>query len=374
MRGHVLNTETGANNNSRPRLLYATKNRTRGGGQEKHVFQLARRFHEKYEIVFLVAGGYIEPELPGMGRIYRFPGRGKWVFAPVDALYMLYVIIKEDIDLIHTHHRYPGFLGRIISCATRPRLLSTVHNRFPDKSGISLWGDKVIAVSRSVSTWLTDQCGVSAERIEVIYNGIGTPMVYSQDELNELRRSLGVDGKDVVLCAVGRITEQKNYPGLLETLARLRNRQWILLLVGEGELRAETEKLVMDYRLGDRVQFLGYRDDVSKIMQLSDIYVMSSAWEGFPYVIVEALANRLPVIATDVGGVPEAVRHGENGYIVPPGNTDEMARYIGMLIDDVKQRQLLGSAGRRMFEEMFTDEVMYERVENEYNKLLRAGR
>ena len=369
----ILSSGTETNGNTPIRLLFATKNRTRGGGQEKHVFQLAKRFHEKYELVFLIAGGYIEPELPQMGRIYRFPGKGRWVFAPLDALFMLYVIWRENIDLVHTHHRYPGFLGRILSCVTRSKLLSTVHNRFPDKSGISLWGDHVIAVSRSVANWLTEECGLDEGRIEVIYNGIEVPKPCAKEELYELRQSLGLAADEVVLCAVGRITEQKNYPALLETLAHLGNRQWSLLLIGEGELEKETQRLVHAHGLEDRVRFLGYREDVSKIMQMSDIYVMSSAWEGFPYVIVEALANGLPVIATDVGGVSEAVRHGRNGYIVPPGNNDDMARYIGALIDDANQRRALGSEGRRIFEEMFTDEVMYERVENAYNRLLSAG-
>ena len=131
-------------------------------------------------------------------------------------------------------------------------------------------------------------------------------------------RSLGLDGEFAWL-AVGRFEQAKDYPTMLRAFARVHaaHPAAVLLLVGRGSLQAETQSLAASLGLDGRVRFVGTREDVPEFMTVADGYVMSSAWEGMPMVLLEAAAAGLPIVATMVGGNPEVVRDGSHGLPGP---------------------------------------------------------
>jgi glycosyltransferase involved in cell wall biosynthesis len=152
-----------------------------------------------------------------------------------------------------------------------------------------------------------------------------------------------------VWLAVGRFELAKDYPNMLRGFAGVRapHPQTILLLVGRGALQTETEALVQELGLGRNVRFLGVRDDIPELMRAADGYVMSSAWEGMPIVLLEAAAAGLPVVTTRVGGNHEVVLEGETGFLVPPRDSDALGAAMLRLIESPEaRRRSMGERGR----------------------------
>jgi len=352
-------------------LLFGFKHCEFGGGAEKNMIEVAEHAAQQHRVCFIITGGYVDPHMQAIGPVYLLPSKGKLAFFPMDILYLAYLIRKEKVDLVHAHHRYPAFLTSLLRRFLKIKLITTVHNRFPDKGKISLWGDKAIAVSQGIADWMMQECAADPALISVIHNGIRTPVVHSEEVLSALRTELGLPPDTTLLCSVGRLTRQKNYPSLFRALAQTSPSNWLLLLVGEGEDRAALEKQAADLGLQDKIRFLGHRKDVDKIMQISQMFVLSSAWEGFPYVIIEALANGLPIVATDVGGVSEGVLDNKTGYLVPPDDDNVLAEKIGALLSSPELRSQFSANGKRLFREQFLDEIMLSRIDAEYDKLLK---
>jgi len=352
------------------RILLACKESVRGGGMEKHIIQIARYLSKDYQLSFLMTDGYVESDMPDLGRIYRFPGRGRLLFFPLDLCYLVYVLLRERIDILHAHQRYPAFLGSLVSPMLRRKLLVTVHNAFPDKAGFSLWGDHMIAVSHGVELWLIDSCHQDRERITVVHNGIAPPRSWAAAELDSLRDEFSIPRNSLVLFSVGRLSEQKNHASMLRILSKINCQDWIFLLAGEGEMRQELEDQAIQLGIENKVKFLGFRQDVDGLMQLADIFIMTSAWEGLPYVLVEAMASGLPAIVTNVGGVAEAVIDGDNGIVVDAGNEEIFTKKLELLIGNAQLRHDMSAAGKVRFREQFLDQAMFDSIEREYSRLL----
>lgn len=350
-------------------ILFAFKEMHFGGGAEKNLIEVALHMAERHRVGFYFAGGYIDPRVAAAGPVFLMPGKGRFWAAPLDLMHLVWVVLRHRVRLMHAHHRYPAFLASLLRKLLGFKLVTTVHNRFPDRARASLWGDKAIAVSEDIAQWLRDDCGTPPSLIRVIHNGIAPPPRHGAEEIEALRRSLGVVPGAAVLCSIGRLSEQKNFGLLLRALARLPRGGWILLLVGEGEQQGELQALSASLGLGDRVRFLGRRNDVPLLMQSSDLLVMSSSWEGFPYVVVEALANGLPIVATDVGGVREGVQDGRTGLLVRPGDEAALAAAVSSLVQAPDRRSAFGAAGRALFDASFHAEAMFLALDQEFAAL-----
>ena len=131
-----------------------------------------------------------------------------------------------------------------------------------------------------------------------------------------------------------------------------------LLLVGSGEGETAVREAAKQAGVAERVHFLGWRSDVPRILQALDLYVQPSVSEAFGLTVVEAAAAGLPIVASDVGGIPEIIEHGVNGLLVPPGDAQALADAIQQLIDDPQRARQLGEAARRTAFERFSAEAM----------------
>jgi glycosyltransferase involved in cell wall biosynthesis len=165
---------------------------------------------------------------------------------------------------------------------------------------------------------------------------------------------------------------------MLRAFARVRERQTeaLLLLVGRGSLQAETEGLIESLGLTGGVRFLGVRRDIAEVMSAADGYVMSSAWEGMPIVLLEAAAAGLPIVATRVGGNQEVVRHEDTGYLVPPGNSEALSEAMLRLMElPDTERRALGVRGSEYVRSQYGLSAALERWEELYRQVLsRNGR
>ena len=229
----------------------------------------------------------------------------------------------------------------------------------------------VTGPSKYVCEKLT-QLGCPPERVHKLHYGIRTDRI----EFKPTRPCDDISG--IRFLFVGRLSPKKDPFTLLRSFAqartRLRPASTFLTIVGDGPLRSEVEALVVELNLGDSVELLGHQshDVVLQQYQLAHIYVQHSVTapdgdeEGLPVSITEALAAGLPVISTRHSGIPEAVRHGENGYLVDEGDVGKMADYMITLANDPDSRARFGHAGRRQLEEDFAMPV----VQRQLRKLL----
>ena len=213
----------------------------------------------------------------------------------------------------------------------------------------------------SPSAYLRDvacRWGLDRQRVVVVPNP--APEVPDLPSRETLRAELGVEG--TVLAFAGRITAQKALAVALDALSTVP--EATLLLLGDGPERAGLEQRVRERGLEGRVRFLGSgtRDDVLRLFRAADVAILTSAWENMPHTVLEALAVGTPVIATAVGGVPEVVRDGENGLLVPPGDAAALAGAIRRVVDEPGLRDLLAAAAAPSVADL-TEDASLDRIE-----------
>jgi glycosyltransferase involved in cell wall biosynthesis len=223
------------------------------------------------------------------------------------------------------------------------------------------------ALSRSVSAHVSvgeragreieELAGLPRGRIITIHNGVPDSCV------SPLERPAG----GPVIGSLGRLSEQKAYDVLVRALAELPDAQ--LVLVGDGPERARLESLARDLGVSDRLRITGWSDSASAHLAYFDVFALPSRYEAFPLAIVEAMLAEVPVVATDVGSVPEAVQAGVTGLTVQPGRADELARAISALLEDREHARELGRNARRLALERFTARAMADRYVELYDRL-----
>lgn len=218
--------------------------------------------------------------------------------------------------------------------------------------------------------------GIKRPSLKVIYNGVDLQrfdIAQVQSAATVLKKSLGIEIDALILGNIGRLTDQKGQDILLQAAHQLiqRGNNLKVILVGAGPTRHELEALAAELGLRDAVLFLGPRSDIPELLSLFDIFVLSSHWEGFPNVILEAMAMGKPVVATDVAGVSEMVEHGVTGLLVKAGDPHLLAQAILRLMDNPGLAAQMGRAGRQRVERDFSVERMVAETTALYDDLLR---
>ncbi|MFN7933633.1 MAG: glycosyltransferase [Bryobacteraceae bacterium] len=287
-------------------------------------------------------------------------------------------------DVVHCHMVHANLLGRITRILAPPRvLIATAHNiwegpRWRDwayrlTDGL---GDLTTNVSQAaLDRYIRDKL-VSKEKSVYMPNGIETGRFAPDEELRRSkRRELGWEGRFVWL-AVGNLRPAKDYPNLIAAFAQhQRNKSGVrLAIAGCGDLLPKLQEQIDRLQMKGRVELLGARADVRELMLAADSFVMSSAWEGLPLVLIEASASGLPIVATKVGGNSEIVADGETGFLAPAKDSDALAAAMNrMMALDVSRRRQMGLAGRQRAEEYYGIEAVLNKWENIYEQLLQVN-
>ncbi|WP_432560121.1 glycosyltransferase [Granulicoccus sp. GXG6511] len=261
-------------------------------------------------------------------------------------------------DVIHAHSPLLAGVARVLSRtfprSQRPVLLSTEHNMWSRFERPTRWLNGVTApldarrwaVSEEVvrSMWPSRAKGAEV-LIHGIVQGANPP---SADARQRVRAELGITEDAVVSLTLANLRKQKDYPNLLRAAKKAfaQNPDLVMLAAGQGPLMDEMTALHKELEAGDRFRFLGYRSDISDLLSAADIFTLSSEHEGLPVSIMEAMDAGLPVVATTVGGVPEAVADGVSGILVPPHDHERLASAILKLADDPDLRASMGAEGR----------------------------
>jgi len=286
------------------------------------------------------------------------------------------VLQKLQPDLVATHSNKAGLLGRWAARSLGLPVVHTSHGflftgrekstaglfyRFIEKVFASM-GDRVIVVAESERQAADALKVIADEKMAVIHNGL-------PDIKENWQADPGAEPPGIVM--VARFAAPKDHLTLLKALSGLKDLQWSLELVGDGSGRLEAEKLVEDLGIGDRVEFLGMRLDVQVVLARNQIFVLSSRREGFPLGILEAMRAGLPVVASDIGGVKEAVADGRSGLLFPPGSVEKLKQALAELLRGPELRRKMGAEGRRRYKQFFNLEQMVDKTLSLYRKMLR---
>lgn len=285
-------------------------------------------------------------------------------------------------DVVHSHMVHANLMARALRLMVPiPAVVSTIHNIY--EGGPLLMTayrltnrlvDHMTIVSQAAADRFVAEGIVPARLLTVVPNGVDTERLGNVGSATRetLRRSLGL-GSEFVWLAIGRFEIAKDYPNMLHAFARVRERhsQAVLLLVGRGSLQTETEAVARSLSLGDSVRFLGVRQDIPEVLSAADGYVMSSAWEGMPMVLLEAAGGGVPIVSTAVGGNREVVRDEESGFLVPPRDADGLATAMLRLMDlPESRRRQMGERGREHVRANYGLGRVAERWEGLYREVL----
>lgn len=285
---------------------------------------------------------------------------------------------RHDFDIVHTHSTEAGIVGRFAAAvAGVPHVVHTVHGVPFAEDRNDLLNRFVLACERRAAGY-TDRIATNADTIAAAYldRGIGRheqyTTVYSGVDLSAFREASpasDLPGGRPRVAMIGRLAEGKGFELLLEAAEQVCDGDVSVCLVGDGPLYDSLAAGIDERGLGDSVFLLGYRDDVPRVLAASDVLALPSYREGTPRVITEAMASGLPVVATDIAGIPEQVADGESGYLIRPGDTAELTARLQELLADAELRERMGDRGRQRAER-FSIEAMLEDVEELYEGLL----
>lgn len=313
------------------------------GGAENQVANLADAFASRGHKVTLAY--MLKPALvlPCTEKVkVAWLGGTKSILGMVKAYANLANLIKQSKpDVVHSHMFHANILSRLACLVSKvPRLVCTAHSnneggkmrmlayRLTDKLA-----DEFTNVSQGAVESFERKKAAPVGRMLATHNGIDTQrFCFNPVARQQLRSELGVQHSKVFI-AIGRFHEAKDYPNLLNAFSVFSNSQpgSHLLIVGDGELRPQIERQIKSLGLQARVSLLGIRKDVPELLSAADVFVLSSAWEGFGLVVAEAMAVERIVIATNSGGVAEVL--GGNGFLVAPRDSEALAESMQEAID-----------------------------------------
>jgi glycosyltransferase involved in cell wall biosynthesis len=300
-------------------------------------------------------------------------------FSNAATIFKLIKFIKQkNIDLIHTDApRQTFYTGIAARLAGKPLIwhvrVSDPEENFYDKFLLTL-SSKVIAVSKAVRERL-EEVAPRSDKFVVIYNGVDLTEFSSQLPDKKIKEEFGIEDDLILVGTVGQLIPGKGQDIFLRAAAQVSklfpNVKFIIVGDGNEAYRKKLEDLSKELRIAEKVIFTGFREDIPQIMSSLDIFVLSSTnLEGFSRVILEGMASRKPVIASRVGGNPEAVEDGKTGIIVPPEDPAPLADAILELVKNEDKRSQMGEAGRRRVEKLFSIEKNIAQIEKLYEELL----
>jgi glycosyltransferase involved in cell wall biosynthesis len=370
------------------RVLWLVKGLGSGGAERLTVLTVPRLDRERFtvEVAYLLADKrdhVTELERQGID-VFCLQARRSVSLNWMVRLRML--LRSGDYDLVHTHSPLPGAAARLVVEATT-RLVHTEHNlwgayRRPTRIANRLTyarNDAVIAVSDGVagSIRAAQRSNRSAPVPETLLHGVDIEDVPSgADSRAAARHRLGVGPKTSVVGTVANLSAKKDHSTLLAAIDLVRHDrpEVVLLLVGDGPLRNALEIQVINRGLEGIVRFLGERDDVAALLPALDLFALSSRYEGLPIALLEAMAAGIACVSTEVGGIPEALRDGVEGRLVPPGDAVALAAAIAAVLDDPVARTRFAGAGEQRVRERFSIDHAVRRTEAIYGEVLAGAR
>lgn len=295
------------------------------------------------------------------------------------AVLLVRFLRSGDFDVVHTHLVRSTILGCLAAWMAGIPSVATLHNT---RRRVGMWGvlllleawvlrhvtDKIVGVGWETAR--VHQRRVGERQIEVVPNAVGEPAQVDPSERDAVREELGIPREAPLVLAVGRLNKQKGFADLLRMFERVvaTHANAYLVIAGNGSLHRELARRIAKSGLASRVQLLGLRRDIPRLLAAADVYVSAALWEGLPVAILEAMAAGLPVVATRVGDVARVVGPGM-GTLVEPGDPEALFEALQPLLDDRALCRAQGEVGRAHVRQEFGQDAWAARLLGLYRDL-----
>lgn len=288
-------------------------------------------------------------------------------------------ILKHRIDILHTHGYKTDVLGLLATFRTDCKIITTPHG-WSTNAGVKLkiyetldrvaylFFDAIVPLSEDLYDGLQSFSSLRS-KVRLIPNGIDLSEI---DEVSNIAHDICRWKNDgcFVIGYIGQLIPRKGVDILLKAVAELESTNWRLAIVGDGHAQAELSRLARDSGLGDRVSFYGFRRDRLSFLKGCDIFVLPSRLEGVPRCVMEAMACNVPIVASDIPGCRDLVKHGTTGLLFRPDCADELREMVMRLLSDGALRAQLASSARRTVEEEWSAATMAKRYLALYGELI----
>lgn len=284
---------------------------------------------------------------------------------------------EKKIPLIHSQGYKSNIYALLSTINTKTKKMSTCHNWSENSVKMKLYMyldklllnkfDKIIVVSEALKKELSDS-KIPLRKISVISNGIEASRFDASVDVRQIRKSLSINEDEYVVGTVGRLTEEKGHKYLLKAVRTILKiyPKTKFLIVGEGPLRKRLEFLSKKLEIENNVIFTGIQKDIPSIIAAMDIFVLPSLDEGLPMALLEAMAARKPIIASNIGGIPKAVQNDQTGLLIRPADVEQLSEAILKLLGDKEKASFLAKNGYDKVKNEFSSKKMAEKYITEY--------
>ena len=380
---------------SKIRVLHVIESLGLGGAERRLVSDLRWLDRERYDhrVVYLTTAQDLRAEIEALGiraEGLKLRSVRQW---PAGVVRLTRLLRAWRPEIVHTQVFGADVYGRISATLARvPIVLSTVQTmpydpqlgpfysrkrKVVDRLTARLWVDRFVAVSEAVREGLSREFGIRSSQISLIPNGVDlTRFAPRPAGRSAVRASLGLVDAEMVVLIVGRLIPEKNHATLIRAIHGL-GREWSrvrLLIVGEGPLRVDLERLTDELGMRERVMLLGARTDVERVHAAADVFVLPSLREGFPVALLEAMASALPVIASSIPPHREIIEHGTTGWLVASKASDKLAEILAFVAGHPMEARAVAEEGRRLVQAQFSAETFAQQLQDLYDDLCHVPR
>jgi glycosyltransferase involved in cell wall biosynthesis len=274
----------------------------------------------------------------------------------------------NNIKIIHTHHRYAEFAAYYVAKKNELKTITTAHSFVKGFRRLSFKSDKIIAVSNAVKQYLIDSYSIPQEKIVLLYNCVNLPSC-SSETAEKFKRNLEIPAENIVLFFNGRICQDKGADILLKAFSKLQDEMSnITLLIVGSDYDKKFQNLSSTH--SKQIRIFHPTENITQFYELSDIVVLPSRVDSFPYVMLEAGWFKKPFIGSRTGGMAEFIEDGVNGFICEPGNVDDLTKKIKFVIEHPHKAK---AAAEKLYQKVIEDcncEKYFEKLIQIYNNLL----
>ncbi|MCX8010959.1 MAG: glycosyltransferase family 4 protein [Ignavibacteria bacterium] len=368
---------------SKIKILHIIRQADIGGG-ERHLQLLVKNLNkEKYESVILsFSKGLIFDELKSLG-FECFHLHSKKTF-DINVIKFIYKLLRsKKINLIHAHGSRAGINSILPSIKLNIPIVYTVHgwSFHPGISKISYyirkWIEKLICYQAKaiINVSLTDSLvfnGKFNDKTRIVYNGVDFENFFVISNKQQLRKEFGYSEEDFVLGFFSRLTQQKNPIKLLQAFQLLNNenKKFKLLIAGDGELKNQVQEFIKRNNLEDSIKIFGFRSDVNKLLNVIDVYLLPSFWEGLSIGLLEAMAVGIPAVVSSIKNNKEIIFDKENGLLIDPNDADQIYEAVKLLSSNRDLYNKISYNALKFVKEKFDKNRMVTETEDIYSLII----
>ena len=357
------------------------------GGTEQQLLDFITDINRnRYDVIVcpLVSGGGLFKEFERANISIVVVGR-KHKYDPFILWRLIRIIKRERVDILHTFLYTANFWGRIAG------QLAGVPIIIAGERGIDAWKKKfhffidrilssrtdlIITNAECIKDFYIHNAHINPDKFKVIRNGKKLDRFIVDVNKERKKSELKIPSDCSVVCTIGRLHPLKGCQFLLQAakIVLEYDKNVIFLIVGDGMMRNQLESLAEQLQIGDYVRFTGFRRDIGEILSITDVFAFPTLSEGLPNVLLEAMAMRKPIVATNIDGNREIIEDNVTGILVPPKNPEKLADGVLRLLRDRKLATILGKSGYCKLEKEFAFDVMVQKIQNTYEELISKRR